>query len=361
MKLKEIAGRFDLPCEILRIVPLGEGFINDTLRVVTPEGFPDYILQKKNKNVFHDIPTMMENIRAVTSYLRDSTSKVGGDPSREVLRQIPLRGGDSLFLLDEGEYWTVCEFISGSVTRDQVTSPEIAFEGGRGIGRFHRLLDGFETPLQPSIPGFHDLRLRFRQWDEALVADTVGRVKDVVEEISWIESRREEIMRFQEMIENGEFPMRVTHNDTKISNILFDENGKSLCVIDLDTMMSASIFNDFGDAIRSYTNTGAEDDRDIANVGCDMDLFRAYTEGFLSEMAGELTPVELEWLPFAGRFITFEQVLRFLMDYINGDTYYKTAYPDHNLVRTRAQYALLRSMEHQYLRMKEIVANAANK
>ena len=162
-------------------------------------------------------------------------------------------------------------------------------------------------------------------------------------------------MRFQEMIEAGEFPMRVTHNDTKISNILFDTHGKALCVIDLDTMMSATVCNDFGDAIRSYTNTGAEDDPDVSQVGCSMEFFEAYTGGFLSEAGQMLTSAELKWLPYAGRFITFEQVLRFLMDYINGDTYYKVAYPEHNLVRTRAQFALLRSMESQYTAMQAIV------
>ena len=359
-KFKEIARRFDIPCEVLAVERMGEGFINDTLQVITPEGYRNYILQRKNKNVFTDVPALMENIRKVTSFLKKATASAGGDPTREVLTQIPLKDSDQLYWVDnDGEYWTMCEFVPGSVTYDRVDSPHLAFEGGRGIGRFHRLLTGFNEQVHDSIPGFHNLRLRFRQWDEALQADRAGRKASVAEEISWIESRRPEIMKFQEMIESGKFPLRVTHNDTKISNILFDTDGKALCVIDLDTMMSAPVFNDFGDAIRSYTNTGAEDDPDLSRVSCSIDYFKAYTEGFLSGCAGMLTPAELEWLPFAGRFITFEQVLRFLMDYINGDTYYKVVYPEHNLVRTRAQAALLRSMEQQYPMMKQIVADAA--
>ncbi len=356
-KLEKIAQQFNIPCDITAVSRMGEGFINDTLRVETPMGCRDYILQRKNKHIFGDIPAMMENIRAVTGHLREVTSHNGGDSTREVLTQIPLRDNDKLYFVDEGGYyWTMCEFIPGSVTYDRVDSPSIAFEGGRGIGRFHRLLSGFGKTLHETIPGFHNLRLRFAQWDETLAADRAGRKASLCEEISWIEERRDEIMQFQEMIETGKFPMRVTHNDTKISNILFDTQGKALCVIDLDTMMSATVFNDFGDAIRSYTNTGAEDDPDVSRVGCSLEFFEAYTKGFLSEAGQMLTPEELHWLPYAGRFITFEQVLRFLMDYINGDTYYKVAYPDHNLVRTHAQFALLRSMENQYTAMQKIVA-----
>lgn len=354
-----IARAFSIPCPILEVRKMGEGFINDTLLVVTPEGFCNYILQRKNRNVFPEVPEMMENIRKVTAWLREATVADGGDPGREVLTQIPLRGSDRLYYVDgNGEYWTVCEFIEGSVTHDRVTTPELAFEGGRGIGRFHRLLTGFTSPLHETIRGFHNLRLRFEQWDEAVAADRAGRCASLTEEIGWIEERREEIMRFQQMIEQGVFPIRVTHNDTKISNILFDADNRALCVIDLDTMMNATVFNDFGDAIRSYTNTGAEDDPDLSRVSCSVEFFEAYARGFLSECRDMLTEAELEWLPYAGRFITFEQVLRFLMDYINGDTYYKIAYPEHNLVRTRAQFALLRSMEEQYPRLKQAVAAA---
>jgi Ser/Thr protein kinase RdoA (MazF antagonist) len=182
----------------------------------------------------------------------------------------------------------------------------------------------------------------------------------VAEEVSWIEQRREQMLSFWSRVESGEIPMRVTHNDTKLSNILFDEaSGSALCAIDLDTVMSSTILNDFGDAIRSYANTGAEDDRCLERVEMSIEMFRAYAEGYLSEQRDSLTESEKEWLAFSARYITFEQVLRFLMDYIDGDRYYKTAYAEHNLVRTRAQYRLLQSMEEQYDAMCDIIRRLA--
>jgi len=210
--------------------------------------------------------------------------------------------------------------------------------------------------LNETIKGFHNIRWRFQQWDETIANDPVGRVAEVQEEIGWVEARRKEMLDFWSLVEDGTIPTHVTHNDTKISNILFDKpTGKVLCAIDLDTVMSSTSLNDFGDAIRSYTNTGAEDDKNLDNVEMSLDMFRAYAEGYLSEQRASMTQSELDWLAFAGRYITFEQVLRFLMDYIDGDKYYKTAYADHNLVRTHAQYKLLQSMECQYEEMCAIV------
>ena len=246
-------------------------------------------------------------------------------------------------------------FIEGSVTYEKADTPALAYKGGEGIGKFQAQLSDFTTPLNETIKGFHNIRWRFTQWDESLRRDAAGRVKDLSEEIGWIESRRKEMLDFWTLVENGTIPTRVTHNDTKISNILFDSEGSVLCVIDLDTCMSSTSLNDFGDAIRSYTNTGAEDDKDLSKVSMSMEMFKAYTEGYLSMRRGNLTESELRYLAFSARYITYEQVLRFMMDYIDGDKYYKTAYPEHNLVRTRAQYRLLQSMEAQYSEMVRIV------
>ena len=199
------------------------------------------------------------------------------------------------------------------------------------------------------------------QWDEALGRDAAGRVKDLKEEIGWIESRRGEMLAFWSKVEDGTIPTRVTHNDTKISNILFDKKGGVLCAIDLDTVMNSTSLNDFGDAIRSYANTSEEDERDLSLVGLSPEMFRAYTEGYLSQRAKQLTASEIDNLAFSARYITFEQVLRFLMDYIDGDTYYRIKYPEHNLVRTHAQYKLLRSMEEQYGTMCDIVRETVAK
>lgn len=354
-RLLFIASQFDIDGEIQSIQPLGEGFINDTFIVSTLGDAPDYILQRKNHVVFPDVPGMMENIRAVTEHIK---AKVV-DPMRETLTLIPAKDG-RLYVEDGENFWAVCLYIPNTVTYDRADSVELAYQGGVGIGRFQALLADFDKPLNETIKGFHNIRWRFEQWDSTIAADPVGRVKEVAEEISWVEARREEMLAFWAKVESGEIPTRVTHNDTKISNILFDKvSGKVLCAIDLDTVMSSTSLNDFGDAIRSYTNTGAEDDMVLENVEMSIEMFRAYSEGYLSEQRATMSDIEKEWLAFSGRYITFEQVLRFLMDYIDGDKYYKTAYAEHNLVRTRAQYKLLQSMERQYKAMCDIVKELA--
>ena len=350
-KLLAIASQFALEGEIETIKPLGEGFINDTFTVVTVGDAPNYILQRKNHIVFPDVPGMMDNILAVTNHIK---AKVA-DPMRETLTVVPAKDG-KLYVQDGENYWAVCVFIADTASYDRADSVELAYQGGVGIGRFQALLADFDKPLNETIKGFHNIRWRFQQWDETIAKDPVGRVAEVQEEIGWVEARHKEMLDFWSLVEDGTIPTHVTHNDTKISNILFDKpTGKVLCAIDLDTVMSSTSLNDFGDAIRSYTNTGAEDDKNLDNVEMSIDMFRAYAEGYLSEQRASMTQSELDWLAFAGRYITFEQVLRFLMDYIDGDNYYKTAYADHNLVRTHAQYKLLQSMERQYDEMCAIV------
>ncbi len=354
-KLLSIAERFDLEGTIASIKPLGEGFINDTFVIRTVGDAPDYILQRKNHAVFPDVPGMMENILAVTEHIK---AKVA-DPLRETLTVVRARDG-KLYVEDEGNFWAVCLFIADTSSFDRADSPELAYQGGVGIGRFQALLADFDKPLNETIKGFHNIRHRFAQWDAAVAADAAGRVASLAEEIGWVESRRREMLDFWSLVEDGTIPTHVTHNDTKISNILFDKpTGKVLCAIDLDTVMSSTSLNDFGDAIRSYANTGAEDDRDLGNVELSIEMFRAYADGYLSQQRATMTQSELDWLAFSARYITFEQVLRFLMDYIDGDKYYKTAYPEHNLVRTRAQYKLLQSMERRYDEMCAIVRELA--
>ncbi len=360
-KLEQIAKSFAIEGNILKIDTLGDGFINDTFIVLTEGDTPDYILQRKNKAIFPDVPAMMDNIRKVTDHIRCGVAAAGGDTRREVMTIVPTIDGKLYHIDSEGEYWAVCIFIADTVAYNRADTTELARMGGKGIGKFQAQLADFDEPLAETIKGFHNIRHRFTQWDEALKADAVGRCAALAEEIGWIESRRAEMLAFWEKVESGEIPMRVTHNDTKINNILFDKQGSVLCVIDLDTVMPAPALNDFGDAIRTYANTGDEDDKEIARVGLSLDMFAAYADGYLSEQARKLTDAEIDNLAFAARYITFEQVLRFLMDYIMGDTYYKIKYDDHNLVRTHAQYALLRSMEQQYDRMCEIVAETVAK
>ena len=358
-ELQEIASQFALEGAITAIDSLGEGFINDTFIVRTAGDAPDYILQRKNKSIFPDVPAMMENIRKVTDHIRRRVAAAGGDPRREAMTVVVTRDGKLYHVDAQGEYWAVSVFISDTIAYNKADSPELARKGGEGIGKFQAQLADFTEPLAETIKGFHNIRHRFVQWDEALRRDAAGRVKDLAEEIGWIESRRAEMLSFWSKVEDGTIPTRVTHNDTKINNILFDKQGEVLCAIDLDTVMNSTSLNDFGDAIRSYANTGDEDDRDLSRVGISLEMFSAYTDGYLSQRAAQLTDTEIDHLAFSARYITFEQVLRFLMDYIDGDTYYKIKSPDHNLVRTHAQYRLLQSMEEHYGQMCRIVAGIA--
>lgn len=351
--IKQIIKNFRIEGNVTEVKPLGEGFINDTYLVYV-EGVvaPKYILQRKNHIVFPDVPAMMQNIQKVTDHIK---SKVE-DPLRQTLTVIPAVDGKLYYKDSDGSYWAVCLYIPGSKCYDKADTEALAYQGGLGLGQFHLLVSDFKEPLSEIIKGFHNIRWRFQQWDEALAADKAGRVKDLKEEIGWIESRRAKMLAFWELYENGTIPVRVTHNDTKISNFLFNEaDGSLLCAIDLDTMMSSTLLNDTGDALRSYTNTGAEDDPDLSKVSMSMGMFSSYMKGYLSKMGRYLTQSEIDYLAFSGIYITYEQVLRFLMDYIDGDTYYKTKYADHNLVRTRAQYKLLTSMEEQLPAMEAFV------
>lgn len=355
-QLMLIAGEFATEGKLLNIKPFGDGHINQTYKVTTEGNAPDYILQIKNKNIFKDVPAMMGNIAKVTAHLKQKIEARGGNPLRETMTIILTRDGKLYKQDTEGEYWTMFRFIDDNVSYEVADTPELAYAGGKGIGQFQLMLADLNEPLADILPGFHNIRFRFEQWDAVLAKDLVGRKAGLTEEISWVESRRDEMLRFWKLYETGEIPTRITHNDTKINNILFDRNGQVLCVIDLDTVLSSTALNDFGDAIRSYTNTGLEDDENLENVSMNIAIFEAFAKGYLESARHFLNKTELEYLAFSARYITFEQVLRFLMDYIDGDNYYRIKSPQHNLVRTRAQYKLLQSIEAQLNKMNAIVA-----
>ncbi|MFV0593671.1 MAG: phosphotransferase enzyme family protein [Draconibacterium sp.] len=357
--LTAIARNFKLEGEIEEVKPLGEGFINDTFIIKTVGDSPDYILQRKNKNIFSPIPAMMDNIQKVCLHIKKKVEQAGGDPMREAMTIIPTTDGKLYFLDSEEEYWAVCLFINDTIAYEAAETPELAYAGGKGIGKFQSLVADLKDPLVNILPGFHDIRYRFKQWDEVLAKNPVGRKAEVSTEIAWIEDRKEEMLNFWKMVEDGTIPTRISHNDTKINNILFDKNGEVLCVIDLDTVLSSTVLNDFGDAMRFYTNTGQEDDVNLDNVSMDIEIYKAFAKGYLEEAGSFLTEKELEYLAFSAKYITYEQVLRFLMDYIDGDNYYKVKSPEHNLVRTRAQYKLLQSMEEQYGQMKQAITEFA--
>lgn len=353
--LIQIAGRFATAGTVTAVERLGDGFINDTYLVRTSGHTPDYILQRKNGQVFHDTDGMMRNIAKVTAHIRSKVAAAGGDTTREVMTLVPTSEGALYHRATDGACWAMTLFIPDTVTYPAATSPQLAYMGGKGIGRFQRQLADFGEPLAVTIPGFHDIRHRLNQWDASLARDAAGCAATLSDEIGWIESRRQRMLQFAALAETGVIPLSVTHNDTKISNILFDRDDNVVCVIDLDTVMTAPALNDFGDAIRAYANTGAEDDTDLSRVGLSMEMFEAFARGYLSERLDTLTAAETGNLAFSALYITYEQVLRFLMDHIDGDTYYKTAYRGHNLVRARAQHRLLLSMEHHLPHMQTVI------
>ena len=359
--LLKIASGFRISGTVTSVERLGEGFINDTFLVKTRDKDPyNYLLQKKNRVVFPVIPAMMENMLKVTGHLKRKIIDRGGDPLLESLTVIPYQDGMGFFQDTQGEFWAMCLFIEEGVSHEKVSTPEIAFEGGKGIGLFHSMLSDLKEPLADVLPGFHNIRYRFKQWDETLLEDRSGRKSRLKKEIEWVEERRDEMFDFWKLCEAGTIPARVSHNDTKINNILFNRQGKAFCMIDLDTVMNSTVLNDFGDAIRTYANTGSEDDLDLDGVSMNITIFEWFTRGYLSETASLLSKTELEYLAFGARYITYEQMLRFLMDYIDGDRYYKIKSPLHNLQRTHAQYKLLRSMEEQYGEMQGIVRNLSS-
>ena len=308
--MKRIAEQFRLDGAVQSVATLGEGFINDTYIVTTERA--RYVLQRKNRNVFTDIPAMMRNIEGVTSFLREKVRRAGGDPRREVMTVIPTHDGALYYEDAAGDYWAATLFIEDSETCQSASTPELARCGGEGIGRFQRMLADYGEPLADILPGFHDIRFRFRQWDDALARDAAGRRASVAREIEWIECRRDEMLRFWQRVETGEIPRRVTHNDTKINNVLLDaDTRRALCVIDLDTVMPGLSAYDFGDAIRFGASTAAEDEQELERVRLDLNLCRVFTRGF-AEACPSLTERERDVLPLGAFVMTLECGMRFL-------------------------------------------------
>lgn len=354
-ELKNIVARFAVRGTVLSVEPLGNGLINDTFLVKT-DGASDYVLQRINNAIFRDVALLQHNIEAVTRHIR---KKLGDDPDadRKVLTFVPLKDQDkTYFEAEDGTFWRVSVFIRGARTHETV-DPVSSYHAGKAFGRFEAMLADIPDTIGETIPDFHNMELRARQLREAVAADAAGRmanpaVKALVEDIFACE---EEMCKAERMHREGTLPKRICHCDTKVNNMMLDEEGNVLCVIDLDTVMPSFVFSDFGDFLRTAGNTGAEDDPNLDNVGLDMDIFRAFAKGYI-ESAGEfLTPVERENLPYAALLFPYMQTVRFLADYINGDTYYKIQYPEHNWVRSLAQWKLFRSAREKLSEMKAYI------
>ena len=344
-KYLQILRRFDIKEKILSVEPFGNGHINDTLKVTTESGTPGYVLQRINHHIFTNVEMLQNNIHTVTSHIRAKLQERGEeDIDRKVLTFLPADDGKRYYF-DGESYWRVCLMIPRCQSLEEV-NPSSSYEAGRAFGDFQSMLSDLpEGALGETIPNFHNMEFRLQQFHDAVQANAAGRVDEVKDLIEEIEKRAKEMCVQEELYREGKLKKRTNHCDTKVNNILFDEDGKVLCVIDLDTVMPGFVLSDIGDFIRTGANTGAEDDEQLDRVGVNMEIFKAYTRGYMEKAKSFLTPLEISLLPYGGRLLTYMQTVRFLTDYLNGDTYYKTHKPKHNLIRTRAQLKLLQSLE----------------
>lgn len=353
--LDNILSQFLIEGKVESVKPLGNGLINDTFRVVTEGDAPDYVLQRINNNIFTDVDLLQHNIDAVTGHIRRKLEAAGADDiDRKVLRFVPTQQGKTYYLDNEGRYWRVSVFIPDAVTYEQV-DPTSSRNAGKAFGEFESMLVDLPEQLGETIPDFHNMELRARQLQEAIEQDKAGRVAGVADIIADLQKDMHEMCKAERLFREGKLPKRICHCDTKVNNMMYDKQGNVLCVIDLDTVMPSFVFSDYGDFLRTGANFVAEDDPKIENVGFNQDIFRAFTEGYIESARSFLTPVEVENLPYAVALFPFMQCVRFFADYLNCDTYYKIAYPEHNLVRTRNQQALYHRVTDNYDMMDNFI------
>ena len=359
-KLKAVIDRFDFPGRLIECEEIKTGHINRTYRLRYEQAggaARDYVLQRINNYVFKKPAEVMENVRLVTEHISRAMAAQGIDPENRVLRLVPVKGGGTMVEDGEDGFWRAYDYIRHARTIDRVENPGQFRQIGAAFGAFQSMLSDFPIErLHDTIPHFHDTRKRLGDFERSVNLDVAGRAAAVRDDIEFIRERGSAMCRIVEMIEAGELPLRVTHNDTKINNVMLDaETGEALCVIDLDTVMPGSVLYDFGDAIRYGASTAAEDETDLSRVALDVDLFSAFSEGFISNTAARLTDAELANLPLGALVMTYENALRFLADYLDGDTYYRIEYPAQNLDRARCQCRLLADMEARRDEMYAIV------
>lgn len=356
-ELLHIASRFIPEGLVSEIRPLGAGLINDTYKVTTADNRqPDYVMQHINTDIFENVDMLMQNIVAVTQHIHHKLEARGTDDiDRKVLRFIPDTTTDLYYYRDaQGRCWRLMVFIPDAITKTAVNT-ETSYDVGRAFGEFQSMLADIPEKLGESIPNFHNMEFRMEQLHEAVRDDKAGRVAEMKNIIDAIEADAYEMCKGERLYREGRLPKRICHCDTKVDNLMFDKDGNVLCVIDLDTVMPNFVFSDIGDFLRTAANSGAEDDKNLENVNFKLDIFRAFTRGYLESAGGFLLPIEIENIPYAARLFPFMQTVRFLADYLNGDTYYKIQYPDHNKVRTFAQWKLYQSVTAAEAQMKAFV------
>ncbi len=335
--------QFAINDTVKEVKPLGNGLINDTYHVIT-DGEDDYVLQRINNAIFQDVDLLQHNIEVVTAHIRCKLEAAGAaDIDRRVLQFVKAKDGKTYYRDEAERYWRVMVYIPDSVTHESVT-PTSAYDCGKAFGNFEKMLVDVPEQLGETIPDFHNIELRMRQLREAVANDASGRLDEVRDIVLELEHDADEMCQAERLYREGKLPKRICHCDTKVNNMLFDQQGQVLCVIDLDTVMPSFIFSDYGDFLRTGANFTAEDDPDLSHVGFNEAIFKSFTTGYLESARDFLTPIEIEMLPYAVALFPFMQCVRFLTDYINGDTYYKIKYPTHNLDRTRNQLTLYRAV-----------------
>ncbi len=350
--LAEIVKNFSID---INVEPYGNGHINDTY---IADSEPRYILQRINHAIFKNPDQVMSNIVGVTEFLREKIIAAGGDPERETLRVIKTVNGDNYYKTSDGNYFRMYNYVENAVSYEMVESPEQFCQAARAFGRFQNMLADYPAEkLYDTIPFFHDTVKRFGDFEKAVADDLAGRRASVQKEIDFVLARKADAAVVLDAIAAGKVPVRVTHNDTKLNNVMLDATtGEGVCVIDLDTVMPGSLLYDYGDALRFGASSGAEDEVDLDKIYFDLELFEAFTKGFLGEVRDKLTPTEIELLPFSAKLLTYECGMRFLGDYLSGDTYFKIHREHHNLDRARTQFKLVADIETKLEDMKKIVA-----
>ena len=344
--IERVCEQFAFCGEFSQVEELKSGNINSTYHLTYEYPHRECILQRINHHVFKKPGEVMENVLRITGHLAAKYRAAGIDPTWRVLKLVPLHTGEWMYISPEGEYWRAYEYIAGAAAPDRADTPAQFREAGRGFGVFQNMLADFPADqLHVTIPGFHDTCARFDALERAAAEDAAGRAAEAAPELDYLRAHREELCRISTLLDAGGLPLRVTHNDTKINNVMMDmRTGEALCVIDLDTVMPGTLLWDFGDAIRFGASTAPEDEPDVSKIALNMEYFAAFTEGFLAGVGKNIEPAEVELLPLSVAVMTGELAARFLTDYLNGDTYFKTGYPQHNMVRTRAQIALLKDV-----------------
>lgn len=357
--LKEVIGAFHLEGNLEEAIPYGSGHINDTYRLTYKvEGKEKrYILQRMNKSIFTKPVELMENVNGVTSWLKKKITEAGGDVERETLNLVNTKDDMPYYVDSHGEYWRVYLFIEGATSYDMVKDENDFYQSAVAFGHFQRLLADYPAEtLHETIVNFHNTVNRFANFKKAVEADAAGRAASVQQEIKFVQDREAFAHVLCDLQAEGKLPLRVTHNDTKLNNIMIDDvTGKAICVIDLDTVMPGLSVNDFGDSIRFGASTGAEDEQDLSKVSCDLNLYEVYVKGFIEGCDGALTEEELDMLPVGAMMMTFECGMRFLTDHLEGDHYFKIHRENHNLDRARTQFKLVADMEAKLPQMKAIV------